>query len=921
MGELPSGTVTFLLTDIEGSTRLWEAQGADMAQVLGRHDEIIAKAVVRADGMLLKTRGEGDSTFSVFARATDAINATVVFQEALAAEAWPSSIDLRVRVAIHTGEAELRDGDYFGTTVNRAARLRALAHGGQVLVSNATAVVGRGGLPPEARLIDLGDHQLRDLAEPMRVFQLVHPALGADFPPLRSLSVLPGNLPRQVTSFVGRDRELKLIAELVHERPLVTLTGVGGVGKTRLGVQVAAEVLADFPDGGWLCELAPVADPSAVWQTLASSLGVLPSTGRPLEELVLEYLGSKRLLIVLDNCEHLLNSVGIVVDAIGRRCPQVVVLATSREGLALAGEQMVAVPALGVPAADADRESRAQADAVRLFCDRARDASHDFVLSDTNLVAVAQLCRRLDGIPLAIELAAARVRSLPPDELVARLDQRFRLLTRGSRAALERHQTLRNTIDWSYELLSGAERTTLDRVSVFAGGWDLDAAEVVVAADDMDKTDVVDLLGQLVDKSLVDVDPADGPVRYRLLETIRQYAQERLEASGETGAIRSRHLDYYVTVSEKAGPRLRGRDQLDCSADIARDTDNFRAALDWAVEASLPDEGLRLIVPLMVTGIPIGWTANDWAGTAASIDGAERNPLFPAALAYSAMGTTLSGDLNRAEELVTTAEMAQKALETNHLWVHAASGTLALFQGNHDRARQHAEIWLEFARSSGDSYEIAQALILLAATLIASDPGRALVVAEEAVRVSRDAAIPGTLLYALIVRANPTLLSGDPVQAMALLDEAVDVASKLGDLASVASALMVRGIHAVFHEDWPVALRASSRAAELDLQIGQLLQLGATLRVATVALAAMNAFEPAAVLTGFMDTRFPINPGAGAPLTPGAPLAGPQFAAAKDATLNALGAGPYEQRKAVGAQLPLANAVAFLLTAVDSTVG
>jgi predicted ATPase/class 3 adenylate cyclase len=922
MGELPSGTVTFLLTDIEGSTRLWETHGVEMAQALARHDEIIAGAVGRTDGRLLKTRGEGDSTFSVFARATDAIDAAVAFQHALATEAWPGHLDLRVRVAVHTGEAELRDGDYFGSAVSRAARLRALAHGGQVLVSNVTAAVGRSGLPPEVRLIDLGDHQLRDLAEPMRVFQLVHPELGADFPPLRSLSSLRGNLPRQVTSFVGRGRELKLIAELVQERPLVTLTGVGGVGKTRLGVQVAAEVMPDFPDGAWLCELAPVSDPGAVWQTLASSLGVLPSTGRPLQEVVLEYLGSKRLLIVLDNCEHLLNSVGVVVETIGRRCRQVVVLATSREGLAVAGEQIIAVPALGVPKVDADRESRAQSDAVQLFGDRARDASHDFVLGDANLAAIAQLCRRLDGIPLAIELAAARVRSLPPDELVARLDQRFRLLTRGSRASLERHQTLRNTIDWSYQLLSGAERTTLDRVSVFAGGWDLEAAEAVVAGYDLDKTDVVDLLGQLVDKSLVDVDPVDGPLRYRLLETIRQYAQERLETSGESGTTRGRHLDYYVTVSERAGPRLRGRDQVDCSADIARDIDNFRAALDFAVEASLPQEGLRLIVPLMVTGIPIGWTANDWAGTAASIDGAERNPLYPAALAYSSLGTTLSGDLNRAAELIAAAETAQKALATNHSWVHAASGTLALFQGNQDRAKQHAEIWLEFARSSCDPYEIAQALILLAAVLTGSDPGRAVVVAEEAVQVSRDAAIPGTLLYALIVRANPVLPSGDPAGAVALLDEAVEVASKLGDHASVASALMVRATTAMFYEDWSVALRASSRAARHDLQIGQLHPFGGILRVATVALAAMKAFEPAALLIGFIDSRFPTTPGgAGGPLSPGTPLARPQFAAAKDATRDALGAGPYEQRTADGARLSSADAVAILVTAADSAVG
>ena len=336
---------------------------------------------------------------------------------------------------------------------------------------------------------------------------------------------MPGNLPRQVTTFVGRETEIGALAELVRQSSLVTLTGVGGVGKTRLALQVAAEVVTDFPNGAWLCEFAPVADPDAVWETLGASLRVQAFPGRSLEESVLEYLAAKRLLLVLDNCEHLLDAIARQVTAIAQRCARVSVLATSREGLALAGERIVAVPSLGVPADDSDIDALMGADAVQLFSDRARAAKNEFALTDRNASAVGVLCRRLDGIPLAIELAAARVRSLSPEDLVARLDQRFKLLTRGSRAALERHQTLRSTIDWSYDLLEPTERRALDRLSVFAGGCDLAAAEAVLAGDDLDELDVVDLLGQLVDKSLVVADDnADGGVRYRLFESIRQYA-------------------------------------------------------------------------------------------------------------------------------------------------------------------------------------------------------------------------------------------------------------------------------------------------------------------------------------------------------------------------------------------------------------
>src|SRR5262249_45426460 len=369
------------------------------------------------------------------------------------------------------------------------------------------------------------------------------------------------------------------------------------------------------------------------------------SPGRELRDVLLDYLGTKQVLIVLDNCEHLLRSVALVVDAITQRCPHTVVLATSREALALAGEQVVGVPSLPVPELDAAPRELERIDAVHLFCVRARDVKPDFVLDNRNASAVAQLCRRLDGIPLAIELAAARVRSLSPEDLVARLDERFRLLTRGSRAALERHQTLRHTIDWSYDLLTESEQVMLNRTAVFAGGFELRAAEAILVGGVIEQADVVDVLGQLVDKSLVDVDPTCAATRYLLLETIRQYAQERLEGAGETTAVRDRYLDYYGSLAATAGPHLRNREQLEWAAALAPDIDNFRATLNFAVETVRPDQALRMISALAVTGLSIGWIAISWAETAVTITGASAHPLFPEVCAYAALNAILRGDL------------------------------------------------------------------------------------------------------------------------------------------------------------------------------------------------------------------------------------------------------------------------------------
>jgi predicted ATPase/class 3 adenylate cyclase len=903
MSEPPSGTVTLLFADIEGSTRLWEQYPDAMPEALAQHDELLRAAVESCRGHVVKTTGDG--LFAAFARADSAVAAALAAQHSLAAATWGVTGRLRVRMGLHTGHSEFHDGDYHGSAVNRAARLSAAGHGDQVLVSGATEAVVGDALPQGADLVDLGEHRLRDLARPLRVFQLLHPTLPAKFPPIRSLDVLPGNLPRQLTSFVGREDDVERVCALVGDHSLVTLTGVGGVGKTRLAIEVAAEAAPVFPDGVWFCELAPVTDPAAVLETLAATLDVRPYPGRALDDTVLEYLAPKRLLIVLDNCEHLLVAVAELVDAIVKRCPRVAVLATSREGLALQGEQIVAVPALGLPDADAGPDTIGQAEAVRLLCDRAVAANASFVLTAGNSAAVAQLCRRLDGIPLAIELAAARVRSLPPEDLVARLDQRFKLLTRGSRASLERHQTLRNAIDWSYELLSEPERVVLRRISVFAGSFDLAAAEAVVSGGDIDSGDVVDLLAQLVDKSLLDVDPVAGGVRYRLLDTIRQYAQERLEASGEMAALRGRHLAHYIGLAEKARPHLRGHQQIAWASALAPETDNFRAALDWAVEATLPDQGLRLVIPLMVTGIPTGWIYTDWADVAGSIPGASAHEFFPLAVAYAAMGAVLRGQHDRAAELVATAQEAQTALGTTHLWVHAAAGTVALFQRDPERTRQHAEAWAELARAHNDGYELAKALTLLAPALV-DDPAHAGAVAEQAVQAARQVGAADALLYALLVQGL-ALTEQDLERALRSMQEAADVAASLGDRFGEAAAIAYQGGIALRRCDWQTALRTYAAGVEQHIQLGQ--PITDELIGVAIAFAGLGCVEPAGVIFGLAQTMSGLH----LPTSLPADLVD----SAEEAIVAAFDTEQLTQLKARGAALDLPSAVAYLRSEVD----
>ncbi len=595
----PTGNVTFLFTDIEHSTQLWEKHPQAMGKSLAQHDQLVRSLVEAHHGHVFKT--VGDAFCVAFQSAQDAVAAAADVQRKLTASSWGEVGQLRVRMALHSGESEERDGDYFGPTLNRVARLLSAGHGGQTLLSSVTAERVREELAPGVTLRDLGERRLRDLSRPERVYQLVTPGLPDEFPPLRSLEVLPNNLPAQVTSFVGRSQEMAELKRLLDTTRLLTLTGSGGTGKTRLSLQVAAEVLERFPHGVWLVELATVSDPARVPETLADAVGIREEPQRPILETVIAGLRTRQLLIVLDNCEHLVAACAQATATLLRRCPYLRILASSREALNIEGERIWPVPPLPVPEygkREALTESARVAElaAVQLFVERAAAANPGFKLTPENVPLVAQICWRLDGIPLAIELAAARLKVLTLDQVLTRLDDRFRLLSGGSRAAPPRHQTMGALIDWSYDLLSENERILLRRLAVFVGGRTLEMAEEVCSGEGIDKAEIFDLLSALVEKSLVTIEPGvQQQSRYTMLESVWDYADEKLTHQGETTRFRRRHLEYFVRLGQIAEPALLGPEQRGWLERLNLEHANLNAALRAAAEDSeLVEAGLRL---------------------------------------------------------------------------------------------------------------------------------------------------------------------------------------------------------------------------------------------------------------------------------------------------------------------------------------
>jgi predicted ATPase/class 3 adenylate cyclase len=796
----PNCLVTYLFTDVAGSTRLWEEAPQAMSEALARHDQLIETLVAEHGGALVRPRGEGDSRFAVFARAIDAAVAACAIQLALEDEAWRTPTRVRVRMALHTGQAEFRAGDYYGTAVNRAARLRAIASAGQTLLSAATAELVRDALPAGMTLRGLGTHRLKDLSEPEQVFQLLHPRLPADFPPLRSLSTVLNNLPAQTTSMVGREQELAALHEqlLRPEIRLVTIFGPGGVGKTRLALQVAADVLDAFDDGVFFVNLAPIRNPQLVAATIAQALDARETGGSTVLDTLREALRGRSLLIIVDNFEQVLQA-GVDIASLLAGCPHLKILVTSRSVLNISGEHAFELNALTVPESDVyeSPDEVASVEAVQLFVDRARAVKRDFELDQHNAAAVAGICRRVDGLPLALELAAARVRVLPPRQLLARLDRRLPVLVGGARDRPTRQQTLRETIAWSYELLKGPEQRLFRCCSAFVGGVTLAALETVGSEPD---TAVLELADALVTHSVMHLDSAtsDEP-RFRMLETIREFGFEELMANGELADTRQRQLALYLPLLKEAAVGLTGSEQATWLTRLVSEQDNLRALLAWALDRGEFETLLEMCAALwrvweMRGGLSEG---RGWLERALA---SNSGPAAARAEALTGAGTLAwhQGDYQHAtachtEALALCEELGNEegvAFSLNNL------GAQALQQGDYAQAQE----LFEACRARAESANIPSVLGYVYHNLgeIARHREQlelAELLYERALHLFQDLGNRWAVAHQLLALGVLAHKQGEPERALAFFRRCLGVQQELGDQDMVADCL--EGVMAV----------------------------------------------------------------------------------------------------------------------------
>ena len=803
MAILPQGTVTFLFTDIEGSTRLVQELGPRYRDVLERHQALLRDAF--AAGAEVGT--EGDSFFVAFASATDAVGAAVAGQRALAQEPWPDGHRVRVRMGLHTGQANLGADGYVGFDVHRAARIAAAGYGGQVLLSESTRSLVSRDLPDGAAIRDLGLHRLKDLAVPERIFQLAIGGLDEDFPALRTMDYSRTNLPAQLTSFIGRERELGELQALARAHRLVTVIGTGGTGKTRLMLQATADLVGEHEDGAWLVELAPISDPELVVGAVARGLGIREDPGRPLIETVLDYVRTKSMVVLLDNCEHLIGSVAELAEQLLATSPRVSLIATSREALGVTGEHVYQVPSLGLPdepgapgehgAEDVLPPDVLASEAVRLFVDRATAVLPSFVLTPADAPAVVEICRRLDGIPLAIELAAARTPLLSVHEIALRLGDRFRLLTGGRRTALPRQQTLQALIDWSWDLLTDDERRLLRRLAVFSGGCTLEAATEV--ARDVDETpsgddgslDTLDTIGRLVGRSLVVADRG-GSTRYHLLETIRQYARDRLVAANESSDMRGRHLAFFLALAEEAEPALNGPDMVAWLARLDADADNLRAAIDWAFEED-PVSAMRLCVALALY-----WRSRSLAE---GLDSLRR-----AAELAGSLPVSVDPDSERA--ILIARVLAAAA---NASWMAGSASVGVPWAGES----------LRIARQTGDARSLGEALTAMAMTTVfTGELDGVLEWTDEAVRIAEGIGAWAPIAFVESGLSQWEVERGNHEAAMARLAKATVAAERSGNPEAIAFTALSHGRVGGFAGRLDGARRWFAKAIDGYSQIG-----------------------------------------------------------------------------------------------------
>jgi predicted ATPase len=814
--------VTFLFTDVEGSTRRWEADADEMRIALAAHDEVLRGAIEAHGGWLFKHTGDG--VCAAFASPRSAVDAAVAAQRAL---------ELPVRMGLATGEAELREGDYFGAVLNRAARVMAAGHGGQILLADSTA-----GLLSGVDLIDLGPRRLRDLPTPVQVFQVQAPDLRTDFPALRALDASPGNLRAATTSFIGRESEVAELHAAVKAHRLVTLTGVGGVGKTRLATELAGRLADEFPDGVWFFELAAVTDPGAVPDAVATVLGIIQQPGKSVTESVACALEGRSRLLVFDNCEHVVDSVADLVEAILAASATVMILATSREGLGVSEEQLWRVPSLAV-------NSGTESAAVNLFLDRAHSVVSDFSLAQPGQAdAVVEICRRLDGIPLAIELAASRISSMTAIEVRDRLDQRFRLLV-GSRRGLERHHTLRHAVAWSYDLLDDTEKALLDRCSVFAGGFDLESACAIIGSDDDFAT--LDLLDALVRKSLLVADRSSGRTRFSMLETIRQFAEEQLVARGEASEIRAAHSRYFAGRDADILAQWDSPHQREAYDWFTIELANLRTAFRWAADhgdldvAATIASYVGLLGGMVQTLEPIAW-AEELIEPSRTVD----HPR----LAFLYVMASLCYRTGRIEAAVRYADAGEIVLGSSRealpYGFEALLGAVYLAIGQPERLAEVCRAQLARRR---DTHVYIRGW-LVAALALAGSGGEAMDSADGLIEVAEATGNPSVLAFALAAYGG-AFRDADPVGALNALGRGLVIAQDSGNRAYASVLANNLALLEAEHGDPLAALDHLTLAIRNYHNAGDTTTIRVPLAILAVLFDRLRRYEPAATIAGF----------------------------------------------------------------------
>ncbi|MFL5798033.1 MAG: ATP-binding protein [Actinomycetota bacterium] len=803
ISRLPTGTVTFLFTDIEGSTRLVQSLGPKWQAVLEEHNRLMREAIRGVGGVDLRT--EGDAVFAVFESAQAAVSAAVAAQRAIASAPWPEPI--RVRMGLHTGEGEPGGDEYVGLDVHRAARIAAAGHGGQVLLSGATKALVERALPEGVTVRSLGRHCLKDLPHSEVLHQLVIEGLPSEFPAPKTLEV-PTNLPVPLTSFVGRDRELARIRDLLERTRLLTLTGPGGCGKTRLAIEGAAGLLPSFADGIFFVELAPIADPGLVPSTIAVALGVREQPGRPITESLVHALRDNERLLVLDNFEQVLGAAPLVAELLAAS-PRLKALVTSRAALHLSGEQEFPVPPLRMPEAADQRPAEAlvEFEAVALFAQRAAAVAPDFAVTDGNAAAVAEICARLDGLPLAIELAASRIKLLSPQAMLERLQHRLALLTGGPRDHPARQRTLREAIAWSYDLLEPAEQQLFSRLATFVGGWTIEAAEAVADPQGELGVDLLDALGSLVDKSLIRNEDDQGELRFGMLETIREFGTDVLEETGEADGVRRRHASYFLAMAEEAEPELTGRDQ-GWPDRLEREHDNIRAALRWSIDTGEAETGLRMAGPLWRFWLVRDHLAEGRAWT-------EELLALPAAAART---------VGRARAL-------------------SAAGSLAYWLRDAESVRGSYEESLAISRELGDRRgEAGGAFNLAFAHELAGDHRGAGELHRLAADIYRELGDEVRLAFATAALAMTTFHQGDVQAASALIGEARRTLRRVGDLWGIVQTAGLEATLALREGDLERARAAAIESLDANVTMGH--TLGVAVSIQALALLAIQEGRP-----------------------------------------------------------------------------